>query len=86
LADIAAHAAVSARSLQNGFQNFRSMTPMAFLRAVRLQRAHAMLLAADPASATVTGIAMSVGFNHMGEFASLYKRSFGASPSHTLWR
>ncbi|MET0427897.1 MAG: hypothetical protein ABW026_05295, partial [Microvirga sp.] len=29
LADIAAHAQVSARSLQNGFQNFRGMTPMA---------------------------------------------------------
>ncbi|MBQ0818947.1 AraC family transcriptional regulator, partial [Microvirga sp. HBU67558] len=35
LADIAAQAGVSARSLQNGFQSFRGMTPMAFLRSLR---------------------------------------------------
>ncbi|MBQ0819403.1 AraC family transcriptional regulator, partial [Microvirga sp. HBU67558] len=35
LAAIAAHAGVSARSLQNGFQSFRGMTPMAFLRSLR---------------------------------------------------
>jgi len=59
LAVIAAEAGVSARSLQNGFQNFRHMTPMAFLRRVRLEHAHRALLRADPASATVTDIAMA---------------------------
>ena len=48
LADIAAYAGVSARSLQNGFQNFRGMTPMAFLRTTRLRHAHRQLAAADP--------------------------------------
>jgi AraC-like DNA-binding protein len=84
LADIAAHAGVSARSLQNGFQSFRSMTPMAFLRSVRLQRAHRALLTSDPAAATVTEIALSCGFTHLGEFGALYKRAFGVTPSHTL--
>ncbi|WP_262273134.1 AraC family transcriptional regulator [Microvirga yunnanensis] len=84
LADIAAHAGVSARSLQNGFQSFRGMTPMAFLRTLRLRRAQEALLLADPAHATVTEIALSCGFNHMGEFASLYRRTFGVSPRQTL--
>lgn len=86
LADIAAHSGVSARSLQSGFQNFRGMTPMAFLRRVRLQNAHRALLAADPATTTVTEIALASGFGHMGEFSALYKRSFGESPKETLSR
>ncbi|MFL5024063.1 MAG: AraC family transcriptional regulator [Microvirga sp.] len=86
LADIAAQAGVSARSLQNGFQNFRNMTPMAFLRAVRLQRVHRMLLTADPGFARVTEIALACGFNHMGEFASAYRCTFGETPRETLVR
>jgi AraC-like DNA-binding protein len=84
LAQIAAHAGVSARSLQNGFQSFRNITPMAYLRAMRLQRAHRALLAADPATATVTQIALSCGFAHLGEFGTAYRRVFGLTPSQTL--
>ena len=84
LADIAAQAGVSARSLQNGFQNFRNTTPMAFLRSVRLQRAHRALLAADPGTDRVTEIALACGFNHMGEFATAYRRTFGETPKQTL--
>jgi AraC-like DNA-binding protein len=86
LADIAAHAGVSARSLQNGFQNFRNATPMGFLRSLRLKRAYETLLLSDPGTVTVTEIALACGFNHMGEFASLYKRTFGEAPRQTLAR
>jgi transcriptional regulator GlxA family with amidase domain len=86
LADIAAHAAISARSLQNGFRVFRDMTPMQFVRTMRLKNAHTNLLTADPTTTTTTDIAMRAGFSHMGEFAALYKKAYGVSPSHTLWR
>ncbi|QFU15376.1 helix-turn-helix domain-containing protein [Microvirga thermotolerans] len=86
LADIAAHAGVSARSLQNGFQSFRGMTPMAFLRSIRLQQAHRRLRLADPSRETVTEIALACGFGHMGEFGALYRRSFGETPGQTLKR
>lgn len=86
LADIAAQAGVSARSLQNGFQNFRGVTPMAFLRSVRLQHAHQALLVADPAEARVMEIALACGFGHMGEFGALYKRTFGETPKQTLMK
>ncbi|EIM25787.1 AraC family transcriptional regulator [Microvirga lotononidis] len=84
LADVANYAGVSARSLQNGFQSFRGMTPMAFLRSVRLQHANRALLAADPAIDTVTEIALACGFGHLGEFGALYKRTFGETPRQTL--
>jgi AraC-like DNA-binding protein len=84
LADIAAHAGVSARSLQSGFQAFRHMTPMGYLRSLRLQQVHRALLAADPAVSTVTEIALMCGFTHMGEFGSAYKRTFGVMPRDTF--
>jgi AraC-like DNA-binding protein len=86
LADIAAQAGVSARSLQNGFQNFRNTTPMGFLRLLRLKRAYEALLLADPSTVTVTEVALRCGFGHMGEFASLYRRTFGETPRQTLVR
>jgi AraC-like DNA-binding protein len=86
LADIAAHAGVSARSLQNGFQNFRNTTPMGFLRSLRLKRAYETLLLSDPSTVTITEIALRCGFGHLGEFASLYKRTFGEKPRQTLAR
>jgi AraC-like DNA-binding protein len=86
LADIAAQAGVSARSLQNGFQNFRNTTPMGFLRSLRLKHAHEMLLLSDPSTVTVTEIALRCGFGHLGEFATTYKRTFGEAPRQTLAR
>jgi AraC-like DNA-binding protein len=86
LADIAAHAGVSARSLQNGFQNFRNTTPMGFLRSLRLKHAHEMLLLSDPSIVTVTEIALRCGFGHLGEFATVYRHTFGEAPRQTLAR
>jgi len=84
LADIAAQAGVSARSLQGGFQSFRHMTPMMFLRSVRLQRAHEALRAGDPALTTVTQVALACGFTHMSEFDTAYRSVFGVTPGQTL--
>ena len=84
LADIAAQAGVSARSLQSGFQNFRNITPMGFLRAVRLRRAREALLMADPAVTTVMQVALACGFKHVGEFGTAYRRVFGVTPGRTL--
>ncbi|MEE1612868.1 AraC family transcriptional regulator [Microvirga sp. CF3016] len=84
LAEIAAQAGVSARSLQNGFQTFRNTTPMAFLRSIRLQTVHRALLRADPKTTTVMEIALGCGFGHMGEFAAAYRKAFGVAPSQTF--
>lgn len=86
LAEIAAQAGVSARSLQNGFQRFRNRTPMTFLRSVRLQKAHKALLVADPSLNSVMQIALACGFSHMGEFGTAYKRMYGVTPRETLAR
>ncbi|WP_431899120.1 AraC family transcriptional regulator [Nonomuraea sp. bgisy101] len=82
--DVARAVAVSGRSLQEGFRAHLGLTPMAYLRQVRLTRVHEELAAGDPARATVTTVAARWGFLHQGRFAALYRRRFGQSPSETL--
>lgn len=85
LGEIADYAGVSVRSLSQGFQQFRGVTPMAMLRAIRLEKVRAALLQA-PDSASVTDIAMRHGFCHLGRFAGYYRKRFGESPRRTLDR
>jgi AraC-like DNA-binding protein len=85
LAQIAAAARVGARSLQLAFRRHRATTPLAYLRDVRMERARAELLAADPAAGdTVAAIATRWGFTHHGHFAIDYRRRYGCSPSQSL--
>lgn len=81
--DIAQAACVSLRALQAGFQEELGISPMSYLRNVRLDRAHAELLTgADGAS--VSQIATRWGFMHLGRFAEQYRRKFGVLPSETV--
>lgn len=83
-AALAAEAHVSIRALQGGFQREFEMTPMAYLREVRLRRAHADLRAADPSVTTVASVARRWGFPHPSRFAARYAAAFGEPPSATL--
>jgi AraC-like DNA-binding protein len=85
LSEIAQHAGVSVRSLSQGFQQFRGVTPMAMLRAIRLEKVRADLLSAQY-GASVTDIATRHGFSHLGRFAGFYRKRFGESPRRTLDR
>ncbi len=82
--DLARRVGVGSRALQDGFARHLGTSPMAYLRRVRLQRAHADLLAADPAHASVTDIALRWGFAHHGRFAAAYRARYGRSPARTL--
>jgi transcriptional regulator GlxA family with amidase domain len=84
LADIAAAVEVTPRSVQYVFRRHVGMTPLEYLRQVRLNRAHRELKAADPSVDTVNAIAGRWGFMHPGRFSIQYKRVFGHPPSATL--
>lgn len=84
LADIAAAAGIGARGLQLAFRRHADITPLEYLRRVRLQHAHRDLEDADPTEATVGAIANRWGFPHHGNFSALYLRTYGRSPSMTL--
>jgi transcriptional regulator GlxA family with amidase domain len=84
LADIAAAANVTPRSVQYMFRRHLGTTPLEYLRRVRLAHAHRDLQKADPAKDTVTSIACRWGFTHAGRFSMEYKRMYGNPPSRTL--
>lgn len=84
LADIAAAAHASPRAIQHAFRRHLDMTPLAYLRRVRLDHAHHDLLAADASTCTVTSIAYRWGFTHPGRFAATYQHHYGQPPSTTL--
>ena len=84
LSDVAASVHVTPRALQYMFKRHLDMTPMAYLRRVRLDHAHHDLVDADPADTTVQHIAARWGFAHTGRFAAMYRRTYGCIPSDTL--
>lgn len=76
--EIAAAARIGTRSLQDAFRRHLDTTPMAYLRGVRLERAHLDLRAADPTSPiTVADVASRWGFAHHGRFAARYRERYG---------
>jgi len=86
IGDLAQAANVSVRSLFNGFRRFRNATPMAYVKALRLDLAHGELLRADSSEKSVTGIALACGFTHMSKFARDFQARFGERPSAVLGR
>ncbi len=86
IGDLAGAANVSVRSLFNGFRRFRGLTPMGYVKTLRLDLAHDELLRADPAERSVTEIAMACGFTHMSKFARDFAGRFGERPSALLGR
>jgi AraC-like DNA-binding protein len=75
---------VSVRTLQAGFQRHLGMSPMAYVRVVRLRHAHRDLRSADPTHNTVAAIAHRWGFTHLSRFAAAHKKMYGQSPLQTL--
>jgi transcriptional regulator GlxA family with amidase domain len=86
LTDVARAAGVSARALQLGFRRFRDTTPMAQLRALRLERARRALADAGQGGGSVTSVAAEQGFGSLSRFEANYKARFGEPPSETLRR
>lgn len=85
--DIAASVHMSIRAIQQGFREELGSTPMLYLRDRRLERAREDLTDVMPSDGvTVTEVAERWGFSHLSNFAVLYKKRWGESPSETLRR
>jgi AraC-like DNA-binding protein len=77
-------AGVSVRSLYAGFKEFLDVSPMHYLRDLRMERARAELLSGE--SHNIAAVALRWGFAHMGRFSAGYKARYGESPSQSLRR
>jgi AraC-like DNA-binding protein len=86
VSSIAARCHVSVRSLQQSFRHYVGVSPMAYLREVRLRRAHQSLLESDPSVISVASVAYHWGFTNLGRFAAAHTVRYGEPPAATLRR
>ena len=76
---------VGERTLQRAFEECVGSGLRAYERERRLRRVHGAILAQGDRR-TVTDIAMSFGFWHLGRFAGAYRALYGCSPAATRKR
>jgi AraC-like DNA-binding protein len=82
--DLAAVAGVGVRVLQESFRQHVGMSPLTYLRRLRLDGVHDELSRSDPWQVNVSEVAYRWGFTHLGRFAGAYRTRYGVSPSQTL--
>ncbi|MBW4656888.1 MAG: helix-turn-helix domain-containing protein [Kaiparowitsia implicata GSE-PSE-MK54-09C] len=84
--DLCAAVGVAERTLNLACQEFLGQSAFQYARERRLDQVRHTLLASDPATTQVTGVAMQYGFWELGRFARAYRLRFGERPSDTLRR
>ncbi len=82
--ELAVAAGASLRTVSRGFEEHHGVSPMAWLKARRLEAIRNELRVAVPGEVTVTEVALRYGFESLGRFAAEYRRRFGENPSQTL--
>ncbi|MGN8050918.1 AraC family transcriptional regulator [Curtobacterium sp. 22159] len=86
IADLSEVSGLSVRSVQESFRRVFDVSPLTYLRQVRLDRVRAELLDADPQAGAVGDVARRWGFAHLGRFSAAYAERFGEYPKQTLRR
>jgi len=88
LAELCKQSGLQARTLEYGFQEIMGMSPLAYVKLLRLHNARKQLRSTIVLMRSVSEIALDCGFWHLSQFASDYKYVFGENPSvtriHTL--
>jgi AraC-like DNA-binding protein len=84
IADVAAAAGCSVRTLTAVFRQFRGRSPLAALHAIRLQHAHDELSRDHEGS--VAAVARRHGFTNASRFGTAFRRHFGVSPQEVARR
>jgi AraC-like DNA-binding protein len=82
--ELARAAGASIRTISRGFRERHGVSPMAWLKARRLEAAQSELTEAVHGEVTVTAVALRYGFENPGRFAAEYRQRFGEYPSQTL--
>ena len=86
IADLSAVTGLSVRSVQESFRRVFDVSPLTYLREVRLDRVRDELLELDPQAGVIGDVARRWGFAHLGRFSASYAARFGEYPKQTLRR
>jgi AraC family transcriptional regulator, ethanolamine operon transcriptional activator len=86
LADLCVAAHCSERTLRYVFRERYGVSPIGFLKRLRLQGLRRDLLGAEPGSTRVLDLALCWGFFHLGHLGEDYRDFFGETPAAALGR
>lgn len=86
VADLSTVSGLSVRSVQESFARVLGVSPLTYVREVRLDRVRQELQDLDPQEVTVGDVARRWGFAHLGRFSAVYLDRFGEYPKQTLRR
>ncbi|PAS96949.1 MAG: AraC family transcriptional regulator [Candidatus Dactylopiibacterium carminicum] len=73
---------LSRRALQNCVEEITGLSPLAYMRNIRLNAVRRELRRGDPCT-PISSIAYAWGFGHLSQFAQDYRQQFGELPSAT---
>jgi AraC family transcriptional regulator, ethanolamine operon transcriptional activator len=86
LADLCRHTHLQARSLEYGFREIVGLSPVSYVKVLRLGEARRRLSSAACCRLSISEVALDSGFCHLSQFAADYKKLFMESPSATRQR
>lgn len=84
IAEICRQLHISRRTLQYSFQEVVGLSPLTYLRILKLNQVRRRLHNTQDFASRVTHAATTWGFEHLGQFSQDYRQLFGESPSATL--
>lgn len=83
ISDFAVRLSVSIRTLQAATAKEFDLSPRTILLHRRLEASRDMLIDPEFRQTPISEVALASGFNHLGRFASAYRRHYNELPSHT---
>lgn len=86
LSDLCSYAHVQARALEYGFREITGLSPIAYIKSLRLNAVRKALLRSHAPRRSISEIALDHGFWHLSQFAVDYRNFFGETPSSTRRR
>ena len=79
--ELAQQVGVSERTLRRGFRDLFSTTIVGYLTLLRMEQAEKLLREGE---LSIGEVANLVGYSHLGNFSTAFKRQFGITPSQCL--
>lgn len=86
ISELCAHLKVSRRTLNHAFVRVLGITPVAYMRNIRLNRVRRELKSKPHQITSIASVAIKWGFWHMSLFSRYYRELFGECPMDTLIR
>lgn len=80
--DIEWIAGVSRNKLYSDFKRYIGVPPTAYLKRIRMEGVRVDIIR-SMGDESISTLALSWGFNHLGRFSTEYKKMFGETPSET---